>query len=119
MIKKSSIGFTLVEIMITLFIISLLIGIAIYGYAKSNTTARRTICIANLKEIDSAIDQWVLENHISIGTSISDSEEEIYNDYVKGSRPKCPTGGQYVLGTVGIKPQVTCSREGEGHTLSL
>ena len=117
MIKKPNAGFTLVEIMITLFIISVLLAIAAYGYIKSNSTSKKTVCIANLKEIDSAIDQWVLENHISAGTSISGSEEEIYNGYMKGSRPKCPARGEYTFGTVGISPQVTCSKEDEGHSL--
>ena len=113
---KSNRAFTLAEIMITLFIISVIFAIATHGYVKSNTAARKTICIANLKEIDSAIDQWVLENHISIGTSIPAFEEEIYSNYVKGKRPKCPTGGEYIFGTVGGKPQVTCSLESEeGH----
>ena len=117
MMKKSSSGFTLVEIMITLFVISILIAIASYGYVKSNNTAKKTICIANLKEIDSAIDQWVLENHISAGTSIAGSEEEIYNDYMKGSRPRCPVSGEYIFGTVGVRPQITCTKEDEGHAL--
>lgn len=114
--NRANRAFTLVEIMITLFIISLLVAIASHVYVKSNKTARKTICITNLKEIDSAIDQWVLENHIPAGTPISGSEEDIYNDYVRG-RPKCPARGEYIFGTVGTRPQVTCSKEDEGHAL--
>ena len=114
---KSSKEFTLVEIMITLFVISALLAIASYAYVKSNTKARTTVCIANLKEIDAAIDQWVLENHTPAGTSISGYTEEIYDDYLKGRRPKCPTGGEYILGIVGTRSQVTCTKEDEGHRL--
>ena len=117
MVKKSNAGFTLVELMIIIFILSILLAIAVYGYVKSNSTAKRTICIANLKEIDSAIDQWVLENHISAETAIAGYEEDIYRDYVRGGKPKCPSVGEYILGVVGVNPQVTCSKEDEGHKL--
>jgi len=113
---KSNRAFTLVEIMVTLFIISIVFAIAVQGYLKSHITARRTICVTNLKEIDSAIDQWVLENHVAIGTSISGYEDEVYDDYVKGaSRPRCPTGGKYTFGIVGTRPQISCSLKSEGH----
>lgn len=118
MIKKPNTGFTLVEIMIVLFVISILLMIAAVSYVRSNNTAKKTICIANLRELDAAIDQRVIENHISAGTSITGSEEEIYNDYVRGDRPKCPARGEYIFGIVGITPQVTCSKESEGHKLS-
>lgn len=117
MMKKSNTGFTLVEIMIILFVISILLTIAALSYTRSNSAAKKTICIANLRELDAAIDQWVIENHISAGTSMSGSEEEIYNDYARGGRPKCPARGEYIFGTVGIPPQVTCSKESEGHKL--
>ncbi len=115
--NRANKAFTLVEIMITLSVISFLLAIAVYGYVKSNKTAKNTICISNLKEIDSAIDQWILENHIPVGTSISGYEEDIYNGYVKGRRPKCTAGGEYIFGTVGTRPQVTCTKEDEGHAL--
>lgn len=117
MIKESNTGFTLVELMIILFVISILLTIAAYSYIKSNSTAKKTICMANLRELDTAVDQWVIENNISVGTSMSGSEEEIYDDYERGSRPKCPAGGGYIFGTVGVSPQVTCSKESEGHKL--
>jgi prepilin-type N-terminal cleavage/methylation domain-containing protein len=117
MIKRSKSGFTLIEIMIALFIISVLLTIVVNSYVRSNVTAKNTICITNLKAIDSAIDQWALENHIANGTSISGYEDEVYDDYMKGSRPKCSAGGEYVFGAVGVRPQVTCTKEDEGHAL--
>ena len=114
---RSNRAFTLVEIMITLSIISFLLAIVAYSYVKSNKTAKTTICISNLKELDSAIDQWALENHISAGTSISGYEEDVYDGYVKGRKPQCPAGGEYLFGTIGTRPQITCTKEDEGHTL--
>jgi len=118
--NRSDAGFTLIELMIALFIISVLFTIAAYSYIKSNSAAKKTVCIANLKEIDIAIDQWVLENHIPAGTPVSGLAVEGFNNgygYLRGGMPKCPARGEYIFGTVGIPPQVTCSKESEGHKL--
>lgn len=116
--KKSNTGFTLVEIMIVVAVIGIILAIVLPNYIKSGRAVHKTVCIANLEKIDGAIDQWAIENHIASGTTMSSSDEEdIYNNYMKGNKPKCPSRGEYTLHTVGVKPQVTCSKESEGHKL--
>ena len=111
-------AFTLIEIMVVVVVIAIILAIAIPNYLKSGKTAQKTVCIANLERIDSALDQWVIDNHTSPGTVLSESEEgDLYKNYVKGGKPKCPSGGEYTLHEVGSKPQVTCSHEDEGHKL--
>ena len=111
-------AFTLVEVMIVVTIIAIILAIVVPNYLKSGKTSQKTVCIANLQRIDSAVDQWAIENHTSPGAVLSDSdEEEMYANYVKGDKPKCPSGGVYTIHAVGIKPQVTCSHEDEGHKL--
>ena len=117
MVKESSSGFSIIEVVSTVTIIAIVFAIAMSGYASVRNTSRKTVCVANLEKIDAAIDQWTLENHVSDDTAISGSEEEIYNDYIRSAKPKCPASGEYTLHTVGTKPQVTCSKEGEGHKL--
>ncbi|MDO8536151.1 MAG: prepilin-type N-terminal cleavage/methylation domain-containing protein [Candidatus Omnitrophota bacterium] len=117
MTKKFVRGFSLVEIMIAVVIVGIILAIALPNYFKSGKTSQRTVCVANLEKIDAAIDQWALENHASAGTAISGSEDEIYSTYVRGGKPRCASGGVYTLFTVGAKPQVTCSKEDEGHKL--
>lgn len=116
MINRSLKGFTLVEIMIVVVIIAVILAIATPNYLKSNKTSQKTVCIANLEKIDSAIDQWTIETHTPAGSSID--EEAVYNDYVKSGRPRCPSGGEYTFHMVGDSPQVTCSKEDEGHKLN-
>lgn len=116
MIKRFGRGFTLVEIMIVVVIIGLIVAVALSGYITIRNSSRKTVCITNLERIDVAIDQWALDNHVPDGMAISGSEEEIYS-YVKGGLPVCPSGGEYTLNSTGIKPQVSCSKESEGHRL--
>lgn len=113
MLKYFQKAFTLVEIMIVVAIIAIIFAIALPNYLTSSSLSKKTICINNLKQIDSAIDQWAAENGISNGT---EPAKDVYN-YVKGGKPACPSGGVYTLYPVGNNPQVGCSLENEGHKL--
>lgn len=110
-------GFTIVELMIVLAIIAIMLAIVVPGYTKSREDSHRNTCMANLRQINSAIDQWVIENKISTGTVPSGGEEDEIYAYLKGSRPKCPSGGIYTIHAAGDIDQVTCSLSEQGHKL--
>lgn len=83
-------GFTLVEIMIVVAIIGLLAAIAIPNFVKARNTAQTNACINNLRQIDSAMQQWALETGAGDTTPVKDSIWE----YIKNGQPKCPVGNR-------------------------
>jgi hypothetical protein len=80
---------------------------------KQYGTTPRNTCIANLKQLDSAKEQWAVDTKKSPGAVVR-LKDLIGRDLYLKSRPTCPKGGLYILGHVGEMP--TCSVE--GHVLS-
>lgn len=100
--------------MIVMAIIAILLSIAVPTYTNIRKDAKAKVCKANLKQIDSAIEQWSFEYDVDEGVQLSLYEDEIYS-YLRGGKPNCPSGGDYRLTRLGNVPQVRCTSGIEGH----
>ena len=66
--RKALSGFTLVEIMIVVAIIALLAAIAVPGFLRARKRSQASRVVNDLRLIDSAIDQYAIENNKSTGS---------------------------------------------------
>jgi len=112
-------GFTLVEIMIVVAIIGLLASIAIPNFIKARASARKNVCVNNLRQIEFAKDQWALENHKSITDTPLATDLDAY---IKGTTAnmECPEGGTSFADSYDIKAVHTdaaCKKDPTDHKL--
>ena len=115
--NRKSGAFTLVEIMIVVLIIGILMAIAVPNFIRARETSRRNSCIANMKQMDSAKEQWAMDNKAASGAAVQMSD--IAGVYMKGSvaGPACPAGGAYTVNPVGTNPACSKAPAPELHVL--
>ena len=107
--KKKKSGFTLIEIMIVVAIIGLLATIAIPSFFKSRANSQQSVCINNLRQIDSAKDQWAIETRQPDATPVAAADLDIYLNGGTGSIT-CPAdlaqtfGSSYTINALGTDP---------------
>lgn len=112
-------GFTLVEIMIVVLIIGILMAIAVPNFIKARETSRRNSCIANLKQIDSAKEQYAMALNLATGAAVTWANLTGASGYMKGpaTGPVCPGGGTYTIAVIGTTPSCSKSASPDLHVL--
>jgi chromosome segregation ATPase len=75
---------------------------------QADAAAARNQCINNLRQIDSAKNEWALENGKTAGAI--PTAQDLLPYIVGGAFPVCPSGGTYTIGAVGDSP--ACSIPG-------
>lgn len=105
-------GFTLVEIMIVILIIGVLMSIAVPSFIQARQSARRSSCLANMKQIETAKEQWAMDNKKANGDTVAFTDLVGATLYMKNT-PSCPEAGTYSVNAIGTVPTCTVS----GHVL--
>ncbi|MBC7326711.1 prepilin-type N-terminal cleavage/methylation domain-containing protein [bacterium] len=108
---RSRKGFTLVEMMIVVLIIGILIAIALPNFLRARENARLRACVANMKEIQAAVEQWGMETKASGDTEVP-TDLDAYSNWLK-TTPTCPSGGTYTISGTLNDYTVSCSVHGD------
>ena len=102
---KPASGFTLVEIMIVVAIIGLLAGISTPSVLKARDTSQLNAIINNLRQIESAKEQWALETRQGSGALPVDTD---IGPFIKqNSMPHAIVGETYNINPVGQPSDAT------------
>jgi prepilin-type N-terminal cleavage/methylation domain-containing protein len=107
---KRADGYTLIEILIVVMIIGILLAIAVPSMFNASERARANACRANLRQIQSAKEQWALVNRHP-GT-VTPGWGHLVPQFLQRV-PECPSGGTYTIHNIRTRP--TCSIGGD-HT---
>ncbi len=104
-------GFTLVEIMIVVLIIGILMAIAVPNFISARTRSQTNTCVSNLKQIESAKEQWAMVNKKGATDTPADTDlVGTASDGFLKVYPTCPTAGTYTIGNMSTRP--ACSTAG-------
>ena len=99
-------GFTIVELMTVVAIIGLLFAIAIPNFVKTRDTSQLAAVYNNLRIIESAKDQWALENKKGTGDA---TDSIALLDFLKGGTIKPVVHEVYEANLIGSPAYATTS----------
>jgi len=106
MVKRYKLGFTLIEVMVVVLIISLLLMIAIPQFLTARQTAQKKTCLANLKEIEYGKEIRAIDKKLVAGDPVT--MPDLWPDYIRSPGiPQCPGGGTYTINPIGTPPTCT------------
>lgn len=76
--------------------------------------SRRNVCVSQLTQLDSAKEQWAMDNSASKGTTVTMTD--IVPTYLR-ELPVCPQGGHYELGKIGESPKCVGASPDSSHVI--
>ncbi len=113
--SRTTRGFTLLEIMVVVFILGVLVAIALPSWMNARTRAQARTCSANLRRLHQAKEMYALAERLPNGANVQMTD--LVPTYIQ-AEPFCPAGsGQsYILNPVGTAPE--CPTGLPNHTLN-
>lgn len=95
--KNNEQGFTLIEMMIVLLVISVLLIITIPNITKHNSNINTKGCKAFVKMVEAQVQAYEMD-HQALPASIEDLQEK---GYLNTEQTKCPNGKEVTIGPDG------------------
>lgn len=91
--SRTDSGFTLVEMMVIVFIIGVLILVAMPVFYASVANTRQKTCFANQRTIDSAISAWSALNAASVSSlgGVINASHPLVTSGMLSRAPRCPS----------------------------
>lgn len=100
--RRRTRGFTLMEMMIVVCIIGILLAIAVPNYLRARGTSRLHAIVSNLRQIDTAVQEWGMSQNKPQGTAVTQAN---LDGTAGGSAyvawPKGPMPGTYGVTVTG------------------
>lgn len=97
----------MVEVMVVVVIIGILLNMAMPGLVRARESARSKACIKSMKAIDSAKEQYALDNRLPAGSADPGFTPLVGASLYLKTQPVCPSGGTYTVQPIGTLP--TCN----------
>jgi type II secretion system protein G len=112
---RSERGFTLIEIMVGILILSIIMAITIPNLRGSGEKAQKAACESDQQMIRNALDSYWVENHSYPTGTTDEILKTLVQDKYLQSIPKEPAEGKFIITIVddNSDPDVTCSVHGE------
>lgn len=98
--KRKNMGFTLVEVLLTVLVIGALAGIAVLALGRSTEKTRERVCAVNRETIKAAWSVYKFSNPKTHGTLQGFINAGCY-DQIANDRARCPSGGDYIVAADG------------------
>ncbi|KEO82662.1 competence type IV pilus major pilin ComGC [Tumebacillus flagellatus] len=108
-------GFTLIELAVTIFVISILIAIALPNLRGTGDKASKVACEGNQRLIRAQLENYFLTEHgYPTGLTDTDRLQQLVTQGYLQTLPTCPLGGTYHITIAADKNSVTvdCSKHG-------
>jgi prepilin-type N-terminal cleavage/methylation domain-containing protein len=95
-------GFTLIEVMIVVFLIAVLLGIALPAFNHARSAGRASALISDLREIDGAKSAFIMANNLGPGAPVNDATDLV--PLYLHLWPIGPVVGTYSANAVNVPP---------------
>ncbi len=107
-------GLTLIEVLIVVFIISIVLAILIPNYAASTKSAKEKLCVTAVQMVNAQIELYRIDHP---DKALEKEPDKIFQQLINGGylrqAPVCPTEGEIILNGEGFIEWLSSAKSSE------